>query len=34
MKDTMLPKEAGAEQVYLIRTLKQHIKEAIEAALP
>ena len=32
-KDTMLLKKAGAEHVYLIRSLKKHMKDALEAAL-
>lgn len=32
-KDTMLLKKAGAKHVYLIRTFKENIKEALEEAL-
>ncbi len=32
-KDTMVMKKAGAKQVYLIRALKEHVREALEEAL-
>lgn len=32
-KDTMLLKKAGAKQVYLIRSLKEHLNEALKKAL-
>lgn len=32
-KDTMLLKKAGAKQVFLVRTFKDHIKESFEKAL-
>lgn len=32
-KDTMLLRKAGAQRVYLIRSLKDHVKDAIEKAM-
>ena len=32
-KDTMLLRKAGAQHVYLIRSLKDHVKDAIEKAM-